>query len=342
MKKFLITYLFLFCISTYSYGEETYVFKETYEISIDIESSERGSISEGMKEAFKYLIVSVSGSSEILRNEIVKQTIGKPELFINEYRLNRPDNESIEATFSFNGRVVRKFFYDNGLPLWVGSSLKVLGYFPCRFNLSSPDPDLHQERCFNLISNAKNTSSLRVLSLIEPSMDLYDLDIVDILEKKSDEAVLNKMARRYGIEHWFSCSIYDSLGLFLDDPYCTSSVFPSSFLPLEESLTTLVDALTKNYQLVIDPNIRSSSLITITGIEDHVSLDLVKDIIDSQAIVVNSKVSSLEGSKVVFFIDLIGRPSDLMKLMEVNTSFTLNSQDQRQIDPVSYSFVGKL
>ena len=322
-------------------AQEAYVFKEVYEIKTDIKGSDRDSISTGMKDAFKHLIVSVSGNSEILKNEKVIRTLRKPEVFINEYRLNTLDNESVEAIFSFNGKVVRKFFYDNGLPLWVGSTLKILGYFPCRFNISSPEPLLHQERCLKLTTNVKNISALRVLNLVEPSMDLYDLEIVEILEKKSDVAVLNKMARRYGLEHWLSCSIYDSLGVLLEDPNCISSVFPSTFLELNESITSLVDTLTKEYQLVIDPNIKSRSMVTITGVEDHVSLGLVKDIIDSQAIVVNSKIKSLEGSKVIFSIDLIGKPSDLMKLMEVNAFFSLNSEDQRLAEAISYSFVGE-
>ena len=108
-------------------AQEAYVFKEVYEIKTDIKGSDRDSISTGMKEAFKHLIVSVSGNSEILKNERVSRTLRKPEVFINEYKLNTLDNESVEAIFSFNGKVVRKFFYDNGLPLWVGSTLKILG-----------------------------------------------------------------------------------------------------------------------------------------------------------------------------------------------------------------------
>ena len=112
-------------------------------------------------------------------------------------------------------------------------------------------------------------------------------------------------------------------------------------MQLNASITSLVDTLTKEYQLVIDPTIKSRSTVTITGVEDHASLGLVKDIIDSQAIVVNSKIKSLEGSKVIFSIDLIGKPSDLIKLMEVNTFFSLNSEDQRLTEAISYSFVGE-
>nr|MCS5544194.1 hypothetical protein [SAR86 cluster bacterium] len=76
-------------------------------------------------------------------------------------------------------------------------------------------------------------------------------------------------------------------------------------------------------------------------IQDHLSLNLVKKIIDSQTLVVNSRIISMEGSKVIFFINLIGKPTDLQKIMNVNTSFFLNANSQIEDESISYSYIGE-
>ena len=164
---------------------------------------------------------------------------------------------------------------------------------------------------------------------------------MEIFKSESDEVVLNNIARRYGLNNWLACFIYDSLGVLFDNPNCISSEFYGSQLPLEKSISFLADSLNKEYQLVINPNAKSSSLLTITGIKDHLSLNLIKEIIDSQTLVVNSRIISIEGSKVIFFINLIGKPTDLQKIMNVNTSFFLNANSQIEDGTISYSYIGE-
>ena len=339
-KVYLIIFSFLILIPCIS-GQEAYIFKDIYKINIDVDGTDKESISHGMKEALKIVIINVSGSSEILTNKTIMKALPKPEVFISEYKHNFQEGGRITGVFSFNGKEVRKFLSDNGLPLWVGLTHDILVYFPCRYNLSSPNPVLHKDRCNDLITKTKSITSLRVLNIVEPGMDLDDLETVEIFKSKSDELVLTNIARRYGLNHWLACFIYDSLGVLFDNPNCISSEFYGSQLPLEKSISFLADSLNKEYQLVIDPNSKSSSLLTITGIKDHLSLNLIKEIIDSQTLVVNSRIISIEGSKVIFFIDLIGKPTDLQKIMNVNTSFFLNANSQIEDESISYSYIGE-
>ena len=44
---------------------------------------------------------------------------------------------------------------------------------------------------------------------------------------------------------------------------------------------------------------------------------------------------------IIFFINLIGKPTDLQKIMNVNTSFFLNANSQIEDESISYSFIGE-
>ena len=70
-KVYLIVFSFLILIPCIS-GQEAYVFKDIYKINIDVDGTDKESISHGMKEALKLVIINVSGSSEILTNKTIK------------------------------------------------------------------------------------------------------------------------------------------------------------------------------------------------------------------------------------------------------------------------------
>ena len=125
MKKICLIFLFLISFSASFYGEEGYAFKELYEIEVELNGTDRDSINEGMKLAFKDLMLSLSSNSEINTYPAIAGAVRDSEKYISEYRLSS-ENENILAVFSFNGEVVRKLLSDNNLPMWLGIKPKVL------------------------------------------------------------------------------------------------------------------------------------------------------------------------------------------------------------------------
>ena len=326
MKKFYLVYLFLLCISPSIYGEEGYVFKELYEIQVELDGTDRVSIDEGMKLAFQNLMLTLSGNSEINTYPAVVKAVKDSEKFISEYRLSS-EADSILANFSFNGEEVRKLLSKNSLPLWIGTKPKVLLFLPCKsqsFLIVDEEEILIKrwESCTEIKSKIDTRGSMRNIVFIEPVLDLIDLKYLNLYEPRSDQDFLNKISSRYGLEDWMICYIQNEYGLLITEPFCLSPISDFKRITLNDMIDTLADELSKDFQLNIDPNIKTELRISVSGVEEHNDLLNVEKIIETNALVYEYSIGSISNDTVTYIISIRGQVSDLEKLMNVNPLLT--------------------
>ena len=329
MKKFYLVYLFLLCISPSIYGEEGYVFKELYEIQVELEGTDRVSIDEGMKLAFQNLMLTLSGNSEINTYPAVVKAVKESEKFISEYRLSS-EADSILANFSFNGEEVRKLLSENSLPLWIGTKPKVLLFLPCKsqsFLIVDEEEILikRRESCTEIKSKIDTRGSMRNIVFIEPVLDLIDLKYLNLYEPRSDQEFLNKISSRYGLEDWMVCYIQNEYGLLITEPFCLSPISDFKRITLNDMVDTLADELSKDFQLNIDPNIKTELRISVSGVEEHNDLLNVEKIIETNALVYAYSIGSISSDTVTYVLSIRGQVSDLEKLMNVNPLLTNQS-----------------
>jgi len=322
MKKFYLVSLFLLCISPSIYGEDGYAFKELYEIQVELEGSDRVSINEGMKLAFQNLMLTLSSNSEINTYPAVAKAAKNSEKYISEYRLSSED-ERILAIFSFNGEEVRKLLSENSLPLWIGIKPKVLLFLPCKsesFLIVDQEETLikRQESCSEIKSKILSRGSMRNIVFIEPVLDLIDLKYLNLYEPRSDQDFLDKISSRYGLGDWMICYIQNEYGLLITEPLCLSPISKFKRISLNVMIDTLADELAKDFQLNIDPNIKSELRISVSGVEEHKDLLNVEKIIETNALVYEYSISSISNDTVTYILSIRGQVSDLEKLMNVN------------------------
>ena len=256
MKKICLIFLFLISFSASFYGEEGYAFKELYEIEVELNGSDRDSINEGMKLAFKDLMLSLSSNSEINTYPAIAGAVRDSEKYISEYRLSS-ENENILAVFSFNGEVVRKLLSDNNLPMWLGIKPKVLLFLPCKsdsFLMIDHQEILvkRQEVCSEVKSTLSKQGSMRNIVFIEPVLDLIDLKYINLYEPRLDQEFLNKISSRYGLKDWMICYIQNEYGIFISEFLCLSPVSGFKKISLNSMVDLLADELSKDFQLNID------------------------------------------------------------------------------------------
>ena len=315
MKKFYLVYLFLLCISPSIYGEEGYVFKELYEIQVELEGTDRVSIDEGMKLAFQNLMLTLSGNSEINTYPAVVKAGKDSDKFISEYRLSS-EADSILAIFSFNGEEVRKLLSENSLPLWIGTKPKVLLFLPCKsqsFLIVDEEEILikRRESCTEIESKIDTKGSMRNIVFIEPVLDLIDLKYLNLYEPRSDQEFLNKISSRYGLEDWMICYIQNEYGLLITEPFCLSPISDFKRITLNDMIDTLADELSKDFQLNIDPNIKTELRISVSGVEEHNDLLNVEKIIETNALVYAYSIGSISSDTVTYVLSIRGQVSDL-------------------------------
>ena len=105
IKKIFTIYILIFSFSLID-NSETYGLKNSYEVEIALNGSDKTSIEEGMREALKSLIVRITGSTKVALDRKFNKLYADPEQFINQYKLNSSDGV-INAIFFFFNRKLR-------------------------------------------------------------------------------------------------------------------------------------------------------------------------------------------------------------------------------------------
>ena len=322
MKKICLSVLFLISFSASFYGEEGYAFKKFYEIEVELDGTDRDSVTEGMGRALKNLMISLSGVSDINNQAIVEKAIEDSERYVTEYRLSS-EAENILGTFSFNGEEVRKLLSSNNLPLWIGIKPKILTFLPCKSKsfLILDEQDVFMQRnklCTEVEKRLSRRGSIRNIIFIEPILDLIDLKFIDLYQPKSDQVFLNKISSRYGLDNWMVCYIQDEYGILIEEPLCLSPISDLQRIALEEIVDLLADELSKDFLLKINPNLTNELQIQVSGIEKYDQITSLENIIRSNALVISHSINSISDSSVTYLLEIRGEVSDLEKLMNVN------------------------
>jgi hypothetical protein len=228
------------------------------------------------------------------------------------------------------------------LPLWIGIKPKVLLFLPCKsesFLIVDEEEILikRRESCTEIKSKIDTRGSMRNIVFIEPVLDLIDLKYLNLYEPRSDQDFLNKISSRYGLEDWMICYIQNEYGLLITEPFCLSPISGFKRITLNDMIDTLADELSKDFQLNIDPNIKTELKISVSGVEEHNDLLNVEKIIETNALVYAYSIGSISSDTVTYVLSIRGQVSDLEKLMNVNPLLT-NQPSQRNGIALEYLY----
>jgi len=148
----------------------------------------------------------------------------------------------------------------------------------------------------------------------------------------SNEDFLNKISSRYGLEDWMICYIQNEYGLLITEPFCLSPISNFKRISLNDMIDTLADELSKDFQLNIDPNVKSELRISVSGVVEHKDLLNVERIMETNALVYAYSIGSISSDTVTYLLSIRGQVSDLEKLMNVNPLLTNQPSQENGID----------
>ena len=115
IKKFILIYILLLSYSLIE-SREVYGLKDSYEVNIELNGSDKASIEEGMREALKKLIIRVTGSTEVSSSSKLNKLYRNPQQYINQYKLSSSD-EVLSVKFFFEGNRIRNFLSEFSISL---------------------------------------------------------------------------------------------------------------------------------------------------------------------------------------------------------------------------------
>ena len=319
IKKIFIIYILLLSFSLIE-SSEVYGLKNTYEVEIILNGSDKTSIEEGMRDALKNLMVKITGSTTIASDQKLNKLYRNPEQYINQYKLNSSDGV-INATFFFEGNKIRHFLSDNQLPLWLSKESIVMTYVPCQLKSSINLLDtVDRESCNILKENLSSLSEKRVVELAYPILDFRDLNYLDSLSSVSYSAFMNNTIKRYGLENWIVCLIKDDFGIILEEAECLSSLSHKAN-NLDKTFNSLINNINLRKSLVVNKKEKINSRVSIEGVFDYFTLEKVTDELRSQIIVTDLNLESINRASVDYEISTYGNVEDLESLLDINSNF---------------------
>ena len=250
IKKIFIIYILIFSFSLIE-SSEVYGLKNTYEVEIALNGTDKASIEEGMQDALKNLMVRITGSTTVALDRKLNKLYRNPEQYINQYKLHSSDGV-MNATFFFEGNKIRNFLSDNQLPLWLSKESIVMTYVPCQLKSSINLLDtVDRESCNILKENLSSLSKKRVVELAYPILDFRDLNYLDSLSSVSYSAFMNNTIKRYGLENWIVCLIKDDFGIMLEEAECFSSL-SKKVNNLDKTFNSLINNINLRKSLVVN------------------------------------------------------------------------------------------
>ena len=319
IKKIFIIYILLFSFSLIE-SSEVYGLKNSYEVEITLNGSDKTSIEEGMRKALKNLMVRITGSSEVAFSKNLNKLYINPERYINQYKLNT-SNEVINAIYFFEGNKIRDFLSDNQLPLWLSKESIIMTFIPCQLKSSVNLLDtVEKEQCSILKENLSILSKKRVVELTYPILDFRDLNYLDSLSSVSYSVFMNNTIKRYDLENWILCFVRDDFGIILEEPRCLSSVSESASY-LDTTFNDLINRINLKKSLVVNKKDRTNSKVSIEGIFDYFTLEKVTNELRSQIIVTDLHLESINKTSIDYKLSTYGSLDDLVSLLDINSNF---------------------
>jgi len=319
IKKIFTIYIFIFSFSLIE-SSEVYGLKDSYEVEIALNGSDKISIEEGMRDALKSLMVRITGSTTAASDRKLNKLYRDPEQYINQYKLNSSDGV-INAIFFFEGNKIRNFLSDNQLPLWLSKESVVMSYIPCKLKSSVNLLDVvDRESCTILKENLSILSEKRVVELAYPILDFRDLNYLDSLSSVSYSAFMNNTIKRYGLENWIVCLIKDDFGIMLEEAECFSSL-SSKANNLDKTFNNLINNINLRKSLVVNKKEKINSRVSIEGVFDYFTLEKVTDELRSQIIVTDLNLESINRASISYEISTYGNAEDLENLLDINSNF---------------------
>ena len=325
MKK--NTFLFIFLLfSLPLFVEDNLSIKDDqFTFITTVKGTDPSSLNEAMVFGFRGIILRLTGDSKVLNLATIKQETRKAKNYVDSYQFISDTNlDTLEVALSFNKEKIRSFIELNELPFWIGQNTKILFYLPClNTHLSNTnDNEISRNICTNAEKELIRLADYRSIVMIKPSLDFIDMMAVNSSTSESISFILNKVAARYGLSHWLSCFAKDEFGRNLSQILCQSNL-SSIRSPFEESISQLVDTISKNSQLVVNSSQALILPILVRNILDSNSFKEIQKVLRSFLVVDSFEFKSIRGSDVYFDITLNSNIIDFKKLIDISPKFFL-------------------
>lgn len=315
---------------------------------------------EAFQEAFRQLIIKVSGSDDALNSPAFERPLQNSSRYVKQFTYFAREDEGAQELGSvlylkidFDQRLVQSLLRENRFPVWGKErpgNLLVISY-----DVNETVKLVSGETTPELVDMLDEAAEKQGLPLLYPLMDLEDISLIrvnDVVSRHIDKIEI--MASRYApdtlvVGHIVGRSDTGWLGdwevRFDDQLFKWQHRGSSQEVVVSQLVEHLSRVLALEYALQSNTNSKQNLHMSVSGLEGIRYLNGAKRYLETLTVVDSVRVSKIEGDVVTFDIDLNNEIEDLQRLIEfgeVLEQEEFPQLDTRQDDMIrlSYTYVG--
>lgn len=312
-------------------------------------------------QAFKKVLVKVTGSKSILRNALIIAETKKASNYLLSYSYETDDDVLYYAA-KFDQQNVERLITQNGFPLWDSRRPDTIVWLAFQPN------DEEQRYLVSESANLAITDSMKIaaddrgINISLPLVDLTDLQALSLYDVWAGfSATIKQASERYGTDYVLSARIY-YLSLNGEAPVAQVSPLSSDSwvadwtlqnsnsiesgkltaktdVELSAQLIDLAaDVLATKYAINTQNALGNTVQLTLTNINSLTRYNKVVDLLGSLSVVSRVTLLTQQGTFATFELELLGDADDLANALSLDekikptlTDFGLPTEDNHYI-----------
>jgi hypothetical protein len=319
---------------------------------------------ESFSEAFKQVIVKVSGSDDALRSDAFKRPIKNSARYVKQFsyitrKLPDDEEEELEAgglflSIDFDQQLVEGLLREHNFPVWGRerpSSLLVISY-DVNENIKLVSDDTTPD----LVESLDSAAAIHAVPVLFPLMDLEDIALLNISDIASREYEnIRTMARRYAPDALLVGQIVGRSGegwqgdwevRFADQIFKWTFKASSKQAVIDQVIRHLAKILALEYALEDHRRVEQSLLLSVSELEGIDKLIRVQKYLESLNVVDSVQIAMISSDVVTYRLKLRNDPEDLQRLIEFGEVLEqedfpqVSNQGEEQII-LNYSFIDR-
>lgn len=329
--KYLLVIVTL-CVSSAWAAVDVDVYKDRVVIAQQATSLEQDN---AVQEAFKRVLVRVTGVSNTLQNEIIAAELPKASRYLSTFGFE-PSSEFFSnvlgekiptkaMTMEFDSKAINALLLRNGQPVWGTKRPEILLWVADRLNnreriLSSSDES-------TIALSLAEQANVRGVPIVLPIMDLTDtlgLSFSDVYGLFSTN--IERASERYSPDAIMAGRILTSgqqykadwMIIFKGERVRLPVVGTSEASVIEAGVDFLAQRLSEHYALVSDPNVRGSLSLKIVDVPNLKTFAVLESYLNSVNLITQVSAQVFKGDDVTFNVVISGDQTQLRDVLALD------------------------
>ena len=306
--------------------------EDLFTVELPVADQTTGLRLESFSQAFRQVVVKVSGSDDALRSPALERPIESSARYVKQFRyINRslPEDDEFDAQrlilrIDFDQQLVESLLRENNFPVWGRerpSSLLVISY-----DVNENIKLVTQDSTPNLIEALDQAASIHAVPVLFPLMDLEDIGLVNIGDIVSREyGKIQTMAARYAPDALLVGQILGRSGQgwqgdwevrFADQIFKWKFKASSKKEVTEQVIRHLAKILALEYALEDHRRVEQTLLLSVSALEGIDNLIKVQKYLKSLNVVDSVHVAMINKNVITYRLKLRNNPEDLQRLID--------------------------